>query len=113
MNRREFAVETALMLLGGATITMSGCGGGAANPAASSPPVKDAVATVSSNHGHTAVVTSAQLGAGGSLELDIRGTSSHSHMLTLSATELASIRGGAIVVKDCSGGNHSHTVTFN
>lgn len=113
MNRREFTVQTALMLLGGATITISGCGGGATNPAASSPPPKDAVGTISSNHGHAAVVTAAQIGAGGGLELDIRGTSSHSHMLTLSASELASIRGGALLVKDCSGGSHSHTVTFN
>jgi hypothetical protein len=113
MNRREFTVEAALMLLGGATITISGCGGSASNPAASSPPVKDAVGTISSNHGHAAVLTAAQIGAGGGLELDIRGTSSHSHMLTLSASELASIRGGALVVKDCSSGSHSHTVTFN
>jgi hypothetical protein len=110
MNRREFTVEAALMLLGGATISISGCGG--ANPAASSPPLVDVVGAVSSNHGHAAVITAAQLGAGGGLELDIRGTSSHGHMLSLSAGELASIRAGGRVEKDSSG-NHTHTVVFN
>jgi hypothetical protein len=117
MNRREFTVEAALMLLGGATISISGCGGGSggatANPAAASIPLTDAQGTIASNHGHAAVVTAAQLGAGGGLELDIRGTSSHGHMLALSAGEVATIRGGGRVEKESAGSSHTHTVVFN
>jgi hypothetical protein len=113
MNRREFTADAVLLLLGGATITMGGCGGGGASPAASSAPPSDAVGTVSSNHGHSAVISGAQLGAGGALELDIRGTSSHPHVLSLTAGEVATIRAGGRVTKDCTGGSHHHSVTFN
>lgn len=116
MDRREFGVQAALMLLGGAAITISGCGGGSgSSPTASSasPPLTDKAGTISSNHGHAAVITAAQLGAGGSLELDIRGTASHTHTLSLSASEIVAVRGGATVAKDCTGGSHTHTVTFN
>ena len=111
MNRREFTAEAALLLLGGATITLSGCGGG--SPAASSPPLTDKTGEISSNHGHSATITAAQLGDGGSLDLDLRGTASHTHMLSLSASEIASIRSGAVFEKTCSGTSHTHNVTFN
>jgi hypothetical protein len=111
MNRRQFTTEAALLLLGGATITLSGCGGGG-SPAASSPPITDKDGSISGNHGHAATVTAAQLTAGGGLELDIRGTASHSHMLSLSAEEVAAIRSGALFEKTCGTG-HKHTVTFN
>ena len=111
MNRREFTAEAALLLLGGATITLSGCGGG--SPAASSPPLTDKTGEISSNHGHAATITAAQLGAGGALDLDIQGTSSHSHMLSLTPSEIAMIRSGSRFEKTCSGGKHTHTVTFN
>jgi hypothetical protein len=111
MNRREFTAEAALLLLGGATITLSGCGGG--SPTASSPPLTDKAGEISSNHGHAATVTAAQLGAGGDLDLDIQGTASHSHTLSLTASEVVMIRSGSRFEKDCTGGKHTHTVTFN
>jgi hypothetical protein len=111
MNRREFTAEAALLLLGGATITLSGCGGG--NPAASSPPLTDKTGEISSNHGHAATITAAQLGTGGGLDLDLRGTASHTHMLSLTASELVMIRSGSRFEKTCSGTSHTHTVTFN
>ena len=43
----------------------------------------------------------------------MRGTASHTHTLSLSASDVASIRGGARLDKDCTGGSHTHTVTFN
>ncbi len=112
MNRREFTVEAALLLLGGATMTISACGGGG-SPAASTPPLADATGSISSNHGHAAIVTAAQQSAGGGLDLDMHGTASHTHTLSLSAGEVAAIRSGARVDKDCTGGSHTHTVTFN
>lgn len=114
MNRRKFTVETAMLLLGGATIAISGCGGGATtSPTASTPPLADAAGTISSNHGHAAVVTAAQLGAGGSLDLDIRGTSSHTHVVSLNAADIANVRSGAQVQKESSASPHVHMVTFN
>jgi Mrp family chromosome partitioning ATPase len=115
MNRREFTVEAALLLLGGTVITITGCGGGAGSSptAASAPPLKDAVGDISANHGHAAVITAARLGETGTLDLDIRGTASHSHMVSLSDAEIANIRMGLPVAKQSSGNSHTHMVAFN
>ena len=111
MDRREFTVEMALALLGGATIVISGCGGG--SPTASTPPLTDKLGDISANHGHVALITAAQLGENGTLDLDIRGTASHSHMVSLTDTDVASVRRGSRVDKQSSGKSHTHTVSFN
>ena len=115
MNRRQFTVEAAMLLLGGATITISACGGGSSSSsaAASTVPLEDNRGAISNNHGHTAVVTAAQEAAGGGLDLDMRGTASHTHTLSLTGDEVTNIRLGAKVTKDSTGGSHTHTVTFN
>jgi hypothetical protein len=114
MDRREFSVEAAWILLGGATVGLVGCEGGASTPvAASTPTLADAVGTVGSNHGHSAVIAAALLGAGDALELDIRGTSGHTHVLTLTAVEVANIRRGMRVERESSGSPHTHMVVFN
>jgi hypothetical protein len=114
MNRRQFTGSAAWALLGGAAVTISGCGGGTGSATtASTPPLQDILATLGSNHGHVAVITAAQLGAGGALEIDIRGTSGHTHTVSLTAEEVAAIRAGRLVSKDSSGSSHVHTVTFN
>lgn len=112
MRRRQFTVEAAMLLLGGAAITISGCGGGASPTAASTPP-PDRVGSVEPNHGHSAVITSAEQASGGALDLDIKGTSSHSHMVKLSASEVAAIRNGGRVEIVSTGSSHTHKVIFN
>jgi hypothetical protein len=103
-----------MALLGGAAITISGCGGGGGGSiTAATPPLVDVAGTVASNHSHLAVITAAQLGAGGALDLDIRGTATHTHMVALTAAELTAVRSGAMVQKESSGNSHTHTVTFN
>ena len=112
MDRREFTVGAAMALLGGAAITISGCGAGS-SPTASTPPLTDVAGTIASNHGHSAVITAAQLGEGGALELDCRGTSGHTHMVSLTASDVTNVRKGAMIQKESSGNSHTHTVTFN
>ena len=111
MNRREFSIETARALLGGAAIAISGCGG--SSPTASTLPLTDAEGTVSDNHGHSASIRVAQLTAGGALELQIQGTSSHQHTVSLSTSEVQTVRNGGRVEKESSGSRHTHIVTFN
>ncbi len=111
MNRRQFAAEAAWVLLGGAAITISGCGGGS-NPVASTP-VTDILGTIDTNHGHTVLITAAQLLEGGAVELDIKGTSGHTHKVALEAAEVATIRKGTLFQKQSSGNSHTHVVTFN
>jgi len=125
-KRRAISAAAALALLGFPVITIGGCGGGGGgNPAAPptpapnptstpTPSAGDAQGSVSANHGHTAVVTGAQLQAGNALTLDIRGSSNHNHTLALSAADVTAIRGGQRISRSSSVDDaHDHSVTFN
>ena len=132
IDRRSFTVAMAYAMLGGAAITLTACGdsgptGSTGNPTPGPTPtpttaaVGDKAATVSANHGHSAVITGAQLEAGGGLVLDIMGQAPHNHQVTLTGDEVVSIRNNQTVTKASTvsdggssyGGEHNHGVTFN
>ena len=122
LDRREFTLRSALALLGGVTITISpGCGGGGAggsssggSPTGSSGAVADTIGVVANNHGHQVTITSAELLAGNSLSLDIRGAADHPHTVQLSASDLVAIRSQQTVSRECSSTSaHTHMVTFS
>ena len=114
-SRREFTVQSALAVLAGTTITVTGCGGDPPmGPTSAGGVTTNTLGIVSANHGHTAMITSAQLTAGNALSLNIRGTASHSHSLELTMAELQLIAAGTRLLKESSTNeSHSHTVTFN
>jgi len=114
LDRREFTVKSVLALLSGVVITVTGCGSNTPGSPSPDPEPGDAVGAISANHGHTAVITSAQLASPTSITLDIQGSASHSHSVSLSQTEVGQIANGARVSKVSSNAQgHSHTVTFN
>jgi hypothetical protein len=119
LDRREFTLRALMAMLAGVTITVSGCGGGGGtgggpNQPTGNPSTGDKAGNITNNHGHQAVITSAQLSAGGDLTLQIRGSADHPHTLALSAAEVASIAAGTRVGKASSEDDfHTHTVTFN
>jgi len=123
LDRREFTAEAALAALAGVVITVSGCGGGGhSSPSSPSAPSagtgagssSDKSGTISSNHGHLAVVTGAQLVVGNAVQLDIRGSADHTHMVTLTAAAIQAIQAGRPAVTDStSSTGHTHSVTFN
>jgi hypothetical protein len=125
LGRREFTVASVLAMLSGVaiTITDAGCGGDSPStptptptptPAPTASPGGDKVGTISANHGHTAVITAAQLTAGAAVNVELTVGNGHTHTASLSATEVMSIAGGTRVSKDSStDGGHNHTVTFN
>jgi hypothetical protein len=120
IDRREFTRLSLLGMLSGVAITISGCGGGGGGTNNPTPPTTsggDKVGFISANHGHSVMITSAQLTAGGDLRLTLRGVSGvseHSHILDLTAAEVVSIRNGARVSKPSSNDDaHEHTVIFN
>ena len=126
-DRRTFTREVVLGLLGGVTVTISACRSQDAPTAASNPtpmalppptttlpPVTDKTGVFLANHRHQAVITSAQLTAGGRLRLDIRGEANHPHILDLTASEMAAIGRGEEVGKlSTEEKGHTHYVTFN
>jgi len=117
-SRREFTLASALAMLAGVVITISGCsssspsaptqgGGGGTNSG-------DVNGVVSANHGHIATVTAAQITAAGALSLNIMGNATHAHTVTLTASQVQQI--GAkqqVAVTSTTDSGHDHTVTFN
>ena len=120
VTRRQFTLQSALAILSGVAITLSGCDD--SNPSSpTSPtgpttpgPTDDATGVVAANHGHSAVIMAAQLTAGGAISLDIRGAATHSHTVELTEAEVQQIGTGTRVSKDSStDASHRHTVTFD
>jgi hypothetical protein len=115
LTRREFTVESALAMLAGVAITITGCGGD--DNGSPSAPSNDKTGTVSTDAGHThtgAVITAAQLTAGNAITLTLSVVSGHSHTVDLSQADLAQVSGGTRVQKTTSSNSaHTHTVTFN
>lgn len=120
-DRREFTLQSMMALLGGMTITISACGGsGSGSPGSPTAPAGNTgtsgatTGAISTNHGHKATITSAELAAGTGLMLDIRGDADHPHMVELTADDIARIRSQQTVSKDSSTmGEHMHVVTFS
>ena len=111
ISRRQFTVAGALAALSGAVITI-GCGSD--SPSSNTPPPADAAGAISANHGHTATITAAQVGAGNTIVLNIQGASDHDHTVALTAAEIAQVRDRRQLVKESSNSfSHTHTITFN
>ena len=122
LERRRISVLTALALLGGGTLTVTGCGGGGTPGAPTSPSESPASAcsagslcgSVSGDPRHIAEISGAQLTAGGTLVLDIQGAAEHNHTVSLSADEVVAIRAGQRLQKSSSSAlGHAHVITFN
>ena len=114
VNRREFTVASALAVLSGVTIAVGGCGGESGSPTApSAAPDLGSVGSVSANHGHTAIITGAQMTAGNAVSLDITGSATHPHSVDVTGAQLQQISAGATVsVNSSSNTGHDHVVTF-
>lgn len=110
-SRRTFLGGTAAALFAGIAIQITGCG--TEEESSSDGSVSGAISNVA-NHGHKAVVTKAQLDAGGAVTLDIKGSADHTHSVELTADEMATLKKGGHVMKSCStASSHSHSVMFN
>jgi len=118
VTRREFTLEAALAILAGCVITISDTACGKDTPTPSTPTPAPANpsnvnGSVSANHGHEAVITGAQITAGTGFALDIHGTATHTHTLTISQADLATLKNRQTVTSlSTTDSGHSHTVTF-
>lgn len=120
-SRREFTSASVLAILSTVPILVSGCGGDNSSPTAPSASTGgqttgtgSVTGIVGENHGHSAVVTGAQLTGGQDILLDITGVADHRHAVTITVAELNQIAGGARVSKTSSVTDaHSHIVRFN
>jgi hypothetical protein len=112
LTRRDFSLKAALALLAGCVITITdACS--SSNPTTPSPASGDINGNISENHGHTAVVTAAQITASNAISLNIQGTATHNHTVALSQADLQTLKNRQAVSRDSSNDlAHLHTVTF-
>ena len=121
LTRKAFLAQLGT---GGWAVVLAGCGGGGGSYDASAAPPPPAPApapgTLSScsatqitdNHGHTLVIPVADLTSTVAKTYSIDGTAGHSHQVTFSPAQLASLRtGGAVTVTSSIALAHSHDVT--
>ena len=120
ISRREFTLEWAMAMLAGVAITISGCSDSPSSPTPSTggggggTTSGDVSGVISANHGHVATITSAQLAAGGALNLNIMGNATHAHTVSLTGTQLQQIGSKQqVAVISTTDAGHDHTVTFN
>ena len=112
VTRREFSLQSALAILSGVVITVSGCDD---DSTPTSPTLSDVQGNVAANHPepHVVTVTAAQISAGTAVTLTLTGTSTHNHTVQLTQSELGMLQNRQSVTKTSTTDNfHSHGVTF-
>ncbi|MBL8289512.1 MAG: hypothetical protein JNL85_16145 [Rubrivivax sp.] len=113
------------VLVAWSLLTLAGCGGGgggdspAPSPAAG-PAASSCGAGIAGNHGHALVLANSDLEPGAGYDpmvdtaYDIRGTATHTHTVTLTAAQRATLKaGGTVTVVSSTTEAHSHAVTVN
>lgn len=69
---------------------------------------------IAGNHGHALSVSQADVDAGVERVYDIEGDAGHNHMVTITASQFATIAaGGNLTVVSTSGAAHTHMITVN
>ena len=70
------------------------------------------LSSISANHGHSLTVSSSDVQAGSARTYSIQGSSSHDHMVTLTANDFASLQNNdSITVSSTNDDGHTHSVT--
>ncbi len=111
VTRREFTLKSALSILSGVVITVSGCD----DDPPTSPAPNDIPGTIATNHPapHVVTVTAAQITAGTAVMLTLTGTPTHTHTVELTSGEVGTLKNRQPVTKTSTIDNgHSHEVTF-
>jgi len=69
-------------------------------------------AAIGTNHGHSLVVSAADIAAAADKTYDIMGSSVHTHSVTLTAAHFASLAAGTMVMTvSTTGSAHTHSIT--
>lgn len=70
--------------------------------------------SITSNHGHSLVVSKSDISAGVEKQYDIKGSSGHGHSITVSANNFATLKNNQqIQIASSNEDSHSHSVTIS
>ncbi|PHS10050.1 MAG: hypothetical protein COA88_03200 [Kordia sp.] len=119
MNRKAFLQRLGGVLISLPLLSIIGCS--SSDDDASTPPTETnpsgncnngATGTISSNHGHSLVVSVADVQSGAEKTYTIQGSSGHDHSVTLTAANFTALGNGqSLGVTSTAGGGHTHSVT--
>jgi hypothetical protein len=123
-SRRLFMANTAGSAV---AIALTGCGGSdgySTPPPVTAPPpppppppaaLSCGATTISANHGHAIAIAAGDVDSAVDKVYSILGAADHNHLVTLTAAQLAQIKGkSAVTVTSTAGGDgHTHSVTVN
>lgn len=118
LNRRTFCISLAGLAGAGTTFFIVGCTNGEktnTSDDSSGEDCQDEVQNgqISQNHGHTLMISKADIEAGMSKTYSIQGSSNHDHQITLTADDFAMIAAGAeITLTSTNVDQHTHEVTL-
>lgn len=108
IDRKQFLGIT---LGTGAAWALQACGGGGYS--GGSTPTSSCSAAIGTNHGHTLTITVTDLESAADKIYDIAGSADHTHSVSLTLSQLSSLKSGiSVSVTSTPGGvdNHSHVV---
>jgi hypothetical protein len=112
MSRRQFLGTSV------AAVAVAACGGDDdktdAAIAGRNCATNGTTATISSNHGHTIMVTASDIAGNADKTYDIQGSGDHTHSVTVTAANFATLQSnsnGSVMVTSTSTGGHTHSVT--
>ena len=114
MTRKQFLQS--VLGVGAGAVALAACGGDDGGGTTIDAPAGNTCTTptnqIAGNHGHTLVVSLADVNAAADKTYDITGAAPHSHMLTVTAAQFGQIKNGQTLnITSTSGGGHTHTVT--
>jgi hypothetical protein len=112
ISRRQF-LGTAV--LGAAVAACGGDDGGDGGGGTKDCLTNGTSTQIGGNHGHTIVVSMNDVTAGVDKTYDIRGTSAHTHSVTVTAANFATLTNnptGSVMVTSTDSNAHSHTITI-
>lgn len=109
-TRRHFIRVT--FAVGAGALGLAACGGESSSGGDAGPSTPLTV-TIAGNHGHATVVSMADLDAAAARTYDIEGGAGHSHDVTISADDFATLASdGSVTVQSTTTLDHSHFVTI-
>lgn len=116
MRFRKWIGGGAAIALASIALAGGACGGGGDDEPVADAPAGTCTAMIASNHVHTphvVMVTSGDIMAAADKTYDIKGTAPHTHTITITAMQFATLQsGGPITVTSTTEETHSHMVTI-
>ena len=107
MNRREVLG----VLAGGALLVACGDDGAFADAKLGNCSANGTAISISANHGHVLVVSKEDVAAGVDMTYDIMGTAAHTHSVTITAAQFATLQTNqSITTTSTVASSHSHMI---